>query len=369
MSHSSSLVPATELSRRNLLRGVVSGATLAVVSAIARDLRAADDTKWLSRWIARPPAGFVPLTQPGLVVKVSRGTDFGALMQPNLLWPRAEVARLMLERALCELAGESSLTAALRKYIHPDDRVALKVNGISGQHGYTMGFNFELVLPLVEALIALGVAPPRITVFEQFPEFLKGTRVSVDGYQLPAGVITTTHNNRDAAMPYVTVFNRQETRYVRPLTDATAVINLTTIKDHHLCGMTGALKNLTHGQIVNPHDHHAMQCDPQIPLLYNFPVLRSRVRLHIADAFKVIYDLGPLDREPTRRVPHGAVYVSTDPVALDTIGVIVLDHERRERGLKSLKDVGRDPSYIRTAAELGLGSAELSTIRLRAIEA
>lgn len=356
------------LNRRDLLYGSISLATLGAVSAIAGDLRAAEDTAGIERFIATPPEGFVPRTTPGLVVKVERQGDFASLMQPNLLWPKPEVARSMLERALVELSGEDTLVRALGRYIHPKDTVTLKVNGISGQTGYTMGFNYELILPLVEGLLALGVEAPRITILEQFPDFLHGTRVGVDGHPLPDGVQLGTHNNRDATMPFVRVFNRQKTRYVRQVTESTAVIDLTTLKHHHLCGMTGALKNMTHGQIVNPHDHHAMGCDPQIPLLYNFPVLRSRVRLHITDAFKIIYDLGPLDREPTRRVPHGAVYASTDPVALDAIGHFVLDKERRERGLESLAESKLDPSYIRTAAEIGLGIARLDSIRLKEVQ-
>lgn len=343
-------------------------ATLGSVAAVGPELaRAGSLGSLLEPWVATPPAGFVPDQRPGLVVGVEKGGDFASLMQPNQLWPKAEVARAMLTRALSELSGEPTLPRALGRYIHPSDRVAIKVNGISGQKGHTMAVNYELILPLVEALIELGVPAPAITVFEQFPDFLAGTRVSVDGYPLPAGVVTTSHDNRRAAMPEVAVFNRTKTRYVKPLTDATAVINMCTIKDHHLCGMTGALKNLTHGQIVNPQDHHAMGCDPQIPLLFNFPVLRSRVRLHIADAYKLIYDLGPLDREPTRRIPHGAVYASTDPVALDTVGQQLLDGARQERGLKSMADAGRDPSYIRTAAEIGLGIGKLDDIRWRQV--
>jgi hypothetical protein len=350
------------------VQAALSMATLGSVAAIGRDLsyaRNLSDT--LQRWVAAPPDGFVPDQRPGLVVAVEKRSDFASLMQPNLLWPKADIAKAMLTRALTELSGESTLPRALGRFIHSDDRVAIKVNGISGQKGHTMAVNYELILPLVEALIELGVAGERITLFEQFPDFLAGTRLTVDGYPLPRGVSTTTHDNRHASMPEVAVWNRTKTRYVKPLTDATAVINMTTIKDHHLCGMTGALKNLTHGQIVNPHDHHAMGCDPQIPLLYNFPVLRSRVRLHIADAFKLIYDLGPLDREPTRRIPHGVVYASTDPVALDTVGQTILDDARHERGLPSMAKAGRDPSYIRTAGEIGLGIADLNAIRWRRI--
>src|SRR5690606_3447326 len=104
------------------------------------------------------------------------------------------------------------------------------------QNGATMAFNFEFLAPLVDGLIALGVAPERIIVFEQFPKFLAGTRANVGKYQLPAGVRVEYHANRDVRMPGVRVFHRVETKFVRQVTDASAIINLTMMKDHSLCG-------------------------------------------------------------------------------------------------------------------------------------
>jgi hypothetical protein len=94
----------------------------------------------------------------------------------------------------------------------------------------------------------------------------------------------------------------------------------------------------------------------------------SRVRLHITDAFKVTYDKGPLDKDPKTRVPHGAVYVSTDPVAMDTYGWKVIDEERKAHNLPSLKDSGREPSYIRAAGEFGLGVHDLNAIKVSSFE-
>lgn len=321
----------------------------------------------LEKWIAQPPDGFTPLHVPGRVVKVDKGNDFASLMQPNQLWPKKEVARQMLERALTELTGAPNLVKALEKFIHKDDTVALKVNGIAGKDGQTMAFNYELVLPVVEALIELGVPPTKISAFEQYNSYLRGTRLTVPGHDLPKGVKVGFHSNQDAVMPNVYVFKGIPTKYVRYLTEATAVIDMTMMKDHSICGFTGALKNMTHGQITNPQDHHAFGCNPQIAMLYNHPVLRSRVRLHITDAFKIIYEGGPLDKYPERRIAHGAVYVSTDPVALDMVGWDVIDRARRDNGLKTLKDVGREPGYIRLAGELGLGVADMNHVRLRSV--
>jgi uncharacterized protein (DUF362 family) len=350
------------LARRHFLLG----GAVATAGLFAADLEAAQAAE-SNRWIAKPPPGFVPLSIPGKVVRVEKGGDFASMMQPNQLWPKAEVARATLERALTELTGAPNLTQALGKLIHKDDIVALKVNGIAGQKGGTAAFNFELVLPVVEGLIALGVKPSNITAFEQWPSFLLGTRVGAPGHELPKGVKISFHSNRDAVMSEVAVFQGIKTKFVRQLTDATAVIDMTMMKDHSICGFTGAMKNMTHGQIINPQDHHAYNCNPQIAMLYNHPVLRSRVRLHIVDAFKIIYDEGPLDRNPKRRIPHGSVYVATDAVALDTIGWKVIEDSRKANGLKSLKTVGREPGYIRTAAELGLGVHDLNDLRLRSV--
>jgi uncharacterized protein (DUF362 family) len=318
--------------------------------------------------VARPPADFSPLTAPGKVTKVAAKGDFASIMQSNQLWPKAEIAKRLLEKAMMEFTGAANLNDAMARFIHKDDTVAIKVNGIAGQTGHTMAVNFELILPVVEAVLALGVPAKRITVYEQFPNFLAGTRVNVKNWKLPAGVASGTHNNNDHAMADIRVYQGIKTRYCRFFTQANAVIDMTQIKDHSICGYTGTLKNITHGNINNPHEHHATNASPQIALLYNHPIVTSRVRLHITDAFKVTYDQGPLDKNPKTRIPHGAVYIATDPVAMDTVGWNVIEAERKQRGLKTLKEAGREPRYIRTAADLGLGVHDLNAIRLDQFE-
>jgi uncharacterized protein (DUF362 family) len=157
------------------------------------------------------------------------------------------------------------------------------------------------------------------------------------------------------------------TRFVRPLTEATAVIDVSLIKDHSRFGYTGCIKNMTHGSMVNPHDFHA-HASPQPASLYAAQdVVRSRVRLHIVDGFKLIYEGGPLDKDRNRRVPHEAVYAATDPVAMDVIGWAAVEEHRKNAGLPTLKEAGREPTYLHTAADLGLGVANRSRISLREV--
>jgi uncharacterized protein (DUF362 family) len=355
-------LPST--SRRRFVQGAAAAA-----GALGLDSRDALAAPSIDSFVAKPPAGFSPLSTPGKITKVSAKGDFASSMQPNQLWPKPEVAKTLLEKAMMEFTGASNLTTAMGRFISKDDVVAIKVNGIAGQKGtYTMATNFEVILPVVEAVLALGVPASKITVYEQFPDFLAGTRVNVRKWTLPAGVAVGTHNNADHKMPDIKVYQGIKTKYARIFTDATAVINVTMIKDHSISGYTGTLKNITHGNVNNPHEHHANQASPQIAVLYNHPIVTSRVRLHITDAFKVMYDKGPLDKDPKTRIPHGALYVATDPIAMDTMGVKILNDERKARNLPSLKDAGREPRYIQTGSELGLGVHDLNQIRMQTFE-
>ncbi len=342
---------SNDFSRRHFLG---SAAALAGAATLGTGLLSAGDAAAKGEsLIAHPPAGFTPMKKPGHIVKVTKGSDLAALMQTNQLWPKPEVARAMLEKALTTFTGASDIPGALAKFIHKDDVVAVKVNGIAGQHGATMAVNFEMILPVVEGLIAMGVPANKITVYEQFGTYMNGTRTKQS--KLPHGVKVGIHGNADATMHEIHVCKGIPTKYVRFLTEATAVINMTQIKDHGICGYTGCLKNMTHGSIINPSKHHAHHASPQIAELYAHEIMQSRVRVHITDGFKLIYDQGPLDKNPKRRILHGAVYVATDPVAMDTIGAGIIDKVRQENGLKTLKQAGREPTYIRIAGEKGVG--------------
>jgi uncharacterized protein (DUF362 family) len=345
---------ASRTSRRAFLGGAAGlGAATALIpsgSVLARTQ---------ASLAAHAPAGFTPLTAPGRVVKVSKA----GCLEANRLFPKADDAREMLRRALAELTGKAELAEAVKSFVHPEDKVCVKVNGIALQN---MATNKELVLPFVEAMIAAGVAPANITVLEQYPGFMQGTRINARN--VPAGVSVVWHTNSDATMDWRDIpGTARHTKFVRPLTEATALINFALIKDHAICGYTGALKNMTHGCSVNPQDFHDHHASPQIALLSAQDVLTSRLRLCIIDGFKLMAHGGPLYKHPEYVVPHEAVYVSTDPVALDALGADLVEKARARFGLKSLADEGRPPAYIQAAADLGVGIADRDKISLREI--
>jgi uncharacterized protein (DUF362 family) len=341
--------------RRTFLGGAAAAAA-AVTLLGTRDALARKPPVDLA---ATPPSGFTPFAAPGRVVKVKKA----GCLEANGLFPKADDAKEMLRRALEELTGKADLVEAAKLFVHPQDKVCVKVNGIALQN---MATNKELVFPFLDAMIAAGVAPANITVLEQYPGFMNGTRIHAKN--VPSGVNVVWHTNNDATMDWRDIPGTQRhTKFVRPLTEATALINFALIKDHAICGYTGALKNMTHGCSVNPQDFHDHHASPQIAILSAQDVLRSRLRLNIIDGFKLMAHGGPLYKQPQYVVPHEAVYVSTDPVALDSIGWDLVEKARAGFKLKSLTDEGRPPAYIRAAADLGVGIADPAAITLKEV--
>ena len=197
-----------------------------------------------------------------------------------------------------------------------------------------------------------------IVIYEQYPSFLAGTRIAsraaVMDPAFPPGITAMIHENKDATMQEITV-NGIGTKFVRPFTDATAVINVGLIKDHSICGYTGCLKNITHGATINPHAFHEHNASPQIAELYNHDAIKSRVRLHIMDGFKAVYHGGPRD-SPEHRVALECVLASTDPVALDRVGSDIVDQLRVAHRMGTLEARGLPRSaWAMTLAHIGLG--------------
>lgn len=347
----------TSLTRRSLL-----GAAAAAVAG------SAEADAGAKRWAARSPAGFTRLSIPGKVVRATRPDS----RQANGAYPKPEAAQALLQAAMTGLTGKETLREAMAMVIHKDDVVAIKPNGIAGRKTMKMATSVELLAAVVQAVLDVGVPPEKITVYEQYRDFLFATRCITEretlkpAKEMPAGIRYAVHLNKDAEMGELAV-GGVLTKFVTPFTSATAVINVGQMKDHSICGFTGAMKNITHGSCINPHAFHAHTASPQIAHLFSQEVVRTRVALHLIDAFQVIYDEGPIDMNPRRRVPHDSVYASTDPVALDVVGWELIEQLRKENGLPTLAQAGREPTYIRVAGDLGLGVFDRAAISLREI--
>jgi hypothetical protein len=98
------------------------------------------------------------------------------------------------------------------------------------------------------------------------------------------------------------------------------------------------------------------------------PPIRQKVRLHICDATTAEYEGGP-SFMPQWTWPFNGVLVARDPVALDSIGWQIIERKRAEKGMKSHKEMKREPTYIARAADANhrLGTNDPKKIEVREV--
>src|SRR6186713_255709 len=105
------MTPGAPIPRR-VSRRQFASATAAGLAA-ASLFRGSSAQAASSGLIAKPPAGFTPVAVPGKVVKVAAKGDFASIMHPNQLWPKEEIARRLLEKAMMELTGAANMADAM----------------------------------------------------------------------------------------------------------------------------------------------------------------------------------------------------------------------------------------------------------------
>ena len=269
--------------------------------------------------------------------------------------------RAMLEAGLLALTGAKDAAAALLRHLRPGDRVGLKINGLAGRNAAT---HVELVDALSVLLGKAGIEGGRQVVFDRFTRDLTASRFAdrsrTGGYRA-VGNDDAGHEDELSQMP------SSASRLSRVLTrQVDGVINLPVLKQHMLTGMTGALKN-NFGCIHNPNKMHVDGCDPYVAEVNAIPAIRDKQRLVIMDALRPVLDNGPTYQPGMGEVAN-AMLLGSDPVAVDTIGLGILETLRAKRDLPPLAKVGLTPTYLATAARMGLGTADRARIDLVEIE-
>jgi hypothetical protein len=162
--------------------------------------------------------------------------------------------------------------------------------------------------------------------------------------------------------------------------DVNKLINLCVLKDHGAAGVTLALKNLSHGLVNNVVRSHSTPTvnvtGAFIPSVVSMPVIRNKAVLHILDGIQGQYHAGPGPR-PQFMWEHKTMYFATDPVALDHVGLRVIDAKRASVGMKPVAQNepdqfnarhGRQPEHIEIAGNMGLGEWAWEKIDLRKVE-
>lgn len=269
----------------------------------------------------------------------------------------------------------------------------------------------ELMLAVIEGLKAAGVKTKDMIVFERYKEEFVGAgmhkavpegvlwggltpeadpsqlRLNWPGNDPVAGYdpdefmeMNLVHNGADPKddRNFRSHLGLLVTRRVNKL------VMLPVLKDHGSAGVTGALKNMSHGLVNNVARSHSTPqtnaCNQFIPQVVSHPIIRQKCVLQILDGIRGVYQNGPFayEKDAAWTWEYNALLVATDPVALDHVEWDIIDAKRKEMGLAPVGAVGRlaqdseregfdirQPQHIPLAANLGLGIFDYKSPRGR----
>ncbi len=349
----------------------------------------------------------IPGPFPGRVIEVKHPR-----MITNGVKDRASIKQAV-DRGMKELVGADDAVGAWRRFFEPGDVVGIKMNPVGNPLANSSS---ELMLEIIDGLKAAGVKPKDIVVFERYrDEFINakmheavpdgidwcGLGVAYNGHQLDLkGVDNLQTDNLDRVTGYdpdeftvMEIVNHGED----PKDDRTRrshlgllvtrrvnkIVLLPVLKDHGSAGVTGALKNMSHGLVNNVCRSHSTPdtnvCNQFIPEVVAHPIIRKKCVLHIMDGIKGVYQGGPGASRPEWTWENNALLFATDPVAMDHVLWRQIDAKRKEKGLPPVGASGklgqdplgkegfdiRQPQHIRLAANLGLGLFEFNSPRGR----
>jgi uncharacterized protein (DUF362 family) len=265
------------------------------------------------------------------------------------------VIALMVGRGLMALTGEPTPEAAWRHFIKPGMRVGLKINLLGRPLVYTAP---ELTDAVAAGALLAGVKPENVIVWDRWKDHFGPTRYKFGRGRMGESIEHGGSYDRARALKASGGLCPID-RIAVDRTDVT--VNLPVLKDHGVSGVTLALKNIAFGCYDHHHGAHDDGCDPFIAEACEHFAANTRVPLIVMDATEACFDDGPRPADRSRLWRENAIYVATDPVALDVVCRKVIMAKRADKGLS---DKTRQSRHIETAARRGLGVGDSGRIEL-----
>lgn len=269
-------------------------------------------------------------------------------LRPSGAVDSARLAAL-LDRAMQAFFDVDKPVEAWRRVVRPGEVVGLKVNCLAGKGASTHPVLVEI---LCERLQQAGIRAGDILVWDRLSDDLESA-----GFRIRTGRdrVRVMGNDLLGYEDELSTWGKAGSLLAKALTRISdTVINLPVLKDHGITGVTLALKNLF-GAVHNPNKYHPNAGDPYVADVYMLSPIRQKVRLAICDALNGQYEGGP-SYLPQWNRPFNLLLVARDPVALDRTGWQIIEEERARRGMKPLREVGREPRWIARAARYGIGT-------------
>jgi hypothetical protein len=377
-----------------LIPAVSASAAPQASKALARTSHQGGDGKPLSKLAA-------PGLYPGRVVEVKN---------PRMIHggtkDRAAI-KAALEAGMKALTGATDAVEAWRHFIEPGDVVGIKVvpNGQPNAHS-----SYEIVLEVIEKLKACGVKTKDIFVYDRYrrelmqagyhkilPPEIKWGGLDPEGNQFRLDFPSFRSDPIAGFDPDTFVWMdlvpygddpKDDSRYRSHLgklvtRTVNKIVAIPVLKDHGSAGVTGALKNMSHGTVNNVARSHSNTftnvCNQFIPQMVSHPIIREKFVLQIMDGIRGVFQGGPFGPDVKWTWEHNAIFFATDPVALDHVEWDTIDAQRVKSGLPPVAAAGkaaldplkkegfdvRQPQHIALAGALGLGLFDYKSNRGR----
>jgi uncharacterized protein (DUF362 family) len=315
------------------------------------------------------------------VVFVAHDTDSITDFRPD-----PKLVRIMVDRLVTAVTGESDLGKAWGALVAPNDKVGIKISAAGGQLFTT---HREVVNAIVDGLVAAGHPRSSIIVWDRSLTRIKeaGYRPGQEGYQMKEIPPKTGYDEKAlftapvlGQLVWGDLEYQRELGTIDPLSesqntsnvshvakiltqDVTKVINVPVMCNAEMSGIAGCLYNMTLPNIDNW--RRFAQGNrfgaTSIAEMYSHPLIGQKVVLNIVDGLVAQYAGGP-ESQPLYSERHATLYASKDPVALDSIVLKKLE-EWRAHG--SVPPIGGMADYVKAAEFGGLGNAAPEKIDIR----
>jgi len=387
--------PCGGVSRRHFLAtSAAAGPLIAGVPLLAGSQEAAvlgksahhgDDGKPLSKLAA-------PGLYPGRVIEVKNPR-----MIQNGRRDHAAI-KATLDSGMKTLTGATDPVEAWKHFFEPGDVVGVKVVPNGSPHAHS---SYEIVLEVIEKLKACGVKAKDIFVYDRYrSEFMDAGYHKILPSDVRWGGITAEGGDQfqldfpsfrsDPIAGYDhDVFGwmdlipygddpKDERKYRSHLsklvtTTLNKIVAIPVLKDHGSAGVTGALKNMSHGSVNNVARSHSNSftnvCNQFIPQMVSHPMIRGKFVLQIMDGIRGVFEKGPWRPDIKWTWENNSILFATDPVAMDHVEWDAIDAKRKLQNLPPVAASGkaaldprksegfdvRQPQHIALAGALGLG--------------
>jgi len=254
----------------------------------------------------------------------------------------AEITR----RAIAALGG-------MERFVKTGANVIIKPNICTDYYSFEYAATTNPIVVATLVSLAFGAGAGRVRVMDN-P--FGGTASSAykrsgigDAVAAAGGEMEVMNQNKFRKAEIPNGLDITEWDFYKDILDADVVINVPIAKNHGTTGLTLGAKNLM-GAILNRGQIHAN-------IHQRITDLASRVRpaLTVVDAVRILMDNGPTGGNLNDVKQLNTLIASADIVAADSFGASLFGFN------------GSDIGYIKAAADMGLGTMDLSSIKIEEI--